>query len=440
MHKLIHYMKTDGSPNPREDCPLYASLQDGKVRRITDDVFWNKKGKPFPVEYVTTPMMEKGEVVGAATVFRDVTEHKQWEGELQAANERLKLLVGESQERNRNISLINEMNEVFQTCQVSMEAYQAIGHFAPRLFPGEDGALYVLNDSRNLLEAVTVWGESPPPESMFAPEECWAIRRGRLYALEDAGSGLPCPHISGALAGGYLCVPLAAQGETLGILHVRLHPAGREHDPGDPLSPLMEAKQRLALTVSGNIALALANLKLRETLRGQAIRDPLTGLFNRRYLEETLNRELHRIQRLGASLGAVMMDLDHFKQYNDTYGHEGGDAMLRAVGALIKTHCRAEDIQCRYGGEEFLLILPGASLEVTLERAEKLREAVKELQIHHLDRYINPTTMSLGVAVFPGHGATGEDLIRAADNALYRAKAQGRDRVVAASARGAETG
>ncbi len=439
MHELIHYMKTDGSPLPREDCPLHASLQDGKTRRITDDVFWNKEGKPFPVEYVTTPLIEKGELVGAATVFRDVTEHKQWEGELQAANERLKLLVSESQERNRNISLINEMNEAFQTCQISKEAYQAIGHFAPRLFPAEGGALYALNDSRNLLEAMTVWGESPPSESMFAPEECWAIRRGRLYALEDAGSGLPCPHISGALAGGYLCVPMAAQGETLGILHVRLHPAGREHEPGAPLSPLMEAKQSLALTVSENIALALANLKLRETLRGQAIRDPLTGLFNRRYLEETLNRELHRIQRLGSCLGAVMIDLDHFKEYNDTYGHDGGDAMLSAVGALIKTHCRAEDIQCRYGGEEFLLILPGVSLEVTLERAEKLREAVKELKIQHRDRYINPTTMSLGVAVFPDHGPTGEDLIRAADNALYLAKAQGRNRVVVASVRDSHT-
>ena len=439
MHELIHYMKNNGSPHPMEDCPLYASLQDGKVRRITDDVFWNKEGKPFPVEYVSTPLIEKGELVGAATVFRDVTEHKQWEGELQAANDRLKLLVSESQERNRNISLINQMNEVFQTCQVSMEAYQAIGHFAPRLFPGEGGALYVLDNSRNLLEAVTVWGQSPPPESMFPPEECWAIRRGRLYALEDAGFGLPCQHISGALVGGYLCVPMAAQGETLGILHVRLHPAGRESEPGEALSPLMEAKQHLALTVSENIALALSNLKLRETLRGQAIRDPLTGLFNRRYLEETLNRELHRIQRLGASLGAVMMDLDHFKEYNDTYGHEGGDAMLSAVGALIRTHCRAEDIPCRYGGEEFLLILPGASLEVTLERAEKLREAVKGLQIHHRDRYINPTSMSLGVAVFPDHGAAGEDLIRAADNALYLAKAQGRNRVVAASVRDSDT-
>ena len=433
MHQLIHNRKEDGRINPKEDCPLCATLIDGKVRRTADDVFWNKEGKSFPVEYVTSPLMEKGELVGAATVFRDVTERKQWEAEIQAANARLKLLVRESEERGRNISLINDMNEVFQTCQASEEAYKAIGHFAPLLFPAAGGALYVLNNSKNLLEAKTVWGESPPPESMFPPEECLAIRRGRVYALEDAASGLPCPHISGALAGGYLCVPMAAQGETFGVLHVRLHPTGREPHPGDPLSPLMEAKQRLALIVSENIVLALANLKLRETLRGQAIRDPLTGLFNRRYLEETLKRELHRIQRLSSSLGVVMMDLDHFKEFNDTHGHEGGDAMLSAVGSLIMANCREEDIPCRYGGEEFLLILPGASFEVTLDRAERLRAAVKELQIQHRGRNINPTTMSLGVAVFPDQGATGEDLIRAADNALYLAKAQGRDRVVAAN-------
>jgi len=371
-------------------------------------------------------------------VMFDITEGKLAEEALGQANERLKLLVSESEERNRNISLLNDMTEVFQTCQTSGEAYQAIAYFAPSLFPTEEGALYVLNSSRNLLEAVTVWGDSPPPESLFAPEECWAIRRGRAYALEGAGAGMPCRHVVESLAAGYLCVPMVAQGEALGLLHVRFRPDGREHGPETPLSARMEAKQRLAVTVAENIALALANLYLRETLRGQAIRDPLTGLFNRRYLEETLNRELHRVQRLKGTLGVVMMDLDNFKQFNDTFGHEAGDAILSAVGGLIRTHCREEDIPCRYGGEEFLLVLPGASLEVTVGRAEKLREAVKRLQIQHRGQSLTSTTMSLGVAVFPDHGATGEDLLRAADMALYRTKAEGRDRVVVASDGGVE--
>ena len=184
------------------------------------------------------------------------------------------------------------------------------------------------------------------------------------------------------------------------------------------------------MTVAEDMALALANLRLRETLRSQAIRDPLTGLFNRRYLEETMERELNRVKRQGISLGVIMMDLDHFKEYNDTFGHSAGDELLSALGILLKSQIRGEDIACRYGGEEFLLILPGASLEVALERAESLRQAVKEMHQHH--QGLKPTTLSLGVAVYPDHGDTGLQLIQAADAALYRAKQAGRDRVMAA--------
>jgi diguanylate cyclase (GGDEF)-like protein len=178
------------------------------------------------------------------------------------------------------------------------------------------------------------------------------------------------------------------------------------------------------------LALALANLRLRETLRSQAIRDPLTGLFNRRYLEETMERELNRVKRQEIPLGVIMMDLDHFKQYNDTFGHSAGDELLSALGILLKTHIRGEDIACRYGGEEFLLILSGASVSIALERAESLRQAVKEMHQHYPD--LKPTTLSLGVAVYPEHGNTGLQLIQSADAALYRAKKAGRDRVMVA--------
>ena len=187
------------------------------------------------------------------------------------------------------------------------------------------------------------------------------------------------------------------------------------------------------MTLADTIALALANLGLRETLRGQAIRDPLTGLFNRRYLEETLKRELARVRRLGGSLGVIRLDLDHFKQFNDTQGHGAGDALLSALGDLLQTETRPEDIVSRYGGEEFLVVLPGASLEVSQERAENLRQAVKRLRIHYMDQVLSSTTISLGVASFPEHGGDGDMVIRAADQALYRAKQEGRDLVVVAA-------
>ena len=178
------------------------------------------------------------------------------------------------------------------------------------------------------------------------------------------------------------------------------------------------------------MALALANQRLREIMRNQAIRDSLTGLYNRRYLEETLEREVHRGNRLGTCIGIIMMDLDHFKPYNDSYGHTAGDEVLRAAGHLIQNQVRGEDIACRYGGEEFLLIMPGASLEVVQHRAETIVREVK--QLHLQNHAFHPITISAGVAIFPDNGATADLVLQAADQALYRAKAAGRDRVMVA--------
>ena len=191
-----------------------------------------------------------------------------------------------------------------------------------------------------------------------------------------------------------------------------------------------EVEKQLALTVADQIGLALANLRLRETLRSQAIRDPLTGLYNRRYMEGSLEREVRRAERNQRSIGIIMIDLDHFKKLNDTLGHDAGDTVLREVGAFLQTHIRGEDIACRYGGEEFTLILPEVTLEVTRERAEQLRTEFKQLDLRHRYQSFGIITLSLGVAVFPQHGSTAPAVMRAADSALYRAKETGRDRVV----------
>ncbi len=185
--------------------------------------------------------------------------------------------------------------------------------------------------------------------------------------VDEQREALLCRHVPPAGCGGYLCVPLIAQGETLGVLHLESGPQSEGQEVG-----VAVPKEQLALTVAEDMALALANLRLRETLRSQAIRDPLTGLFNRRYMEETLERELKRAKRTGGSMAVIMMDLDHFKDYNDTFGHNAGDEILSALGDLVKGQIRGEDIACRYGGEEFVLIIPGAAMEVALERAELL--------------------------------------------------------------------
>jgi len=174
-------------------------------------------------------------------------------------------------------------------------------------------------------------------------------------------------------------------------------------------------------------------LGLHETLRLEAIRDPLTGLFNRRYLEESLEREIRRATRRGTPLGVVMVDLDHFKTFNDDFGHLAGDALLQALGHFLRTNVRGEDIPCRYGGEEFALILPDAPLDATQRRAEDLRRGAQALRVEHRGDPIGSVTLSMGVAAFPLHGTTGEAVLRAADTALYQAKRNGRNRVIVAA-------
>jgi diguanylate cyclase (GGDEF)-like protein/PAS domain S-box-containing protein len=369
----------------------------------------------------------QGETTGLMGVSRDNTERRKARQALEQANEQLKNLVQEAEAWNHQMALFNEMSDVLQSCQTSEEAFEAIGHFVPKFFPADAGALYLLHDSKNLLSPVTAWGQPPFAEELFPPHDCWAMRGGRAHRVDDPASALLCKHISAAdiPAIRYLCVPLTAQGESRGILHLRFFsyaPQAREAEEFEP-------KQRLAVAIAENLALALANLKLRETLQNQAIRDPLTGLYNRRYLEETLDRELHRSRRLKAPLGVVMMDMDHFKDFNDTCGHAAGNALLTGLAHTITAEMQTEDIACRYGGEGFLLVMPGGSLANTRERAEHLRQAVQALQARYQDRFLKCPSLSLGVAIFPDHGATSEEVIAAAQAALYRGKKTGRDRV-----------
>ena len=391
-----------------------------------------KNGEVLHISLTISPVRDaEGTIIGASAIARDISESTRAEQALQQANAVLTGWLHELEKRTRETTVLNEMGHLLQTCVSAEEAYAVIARSAQQLFPSDAGALCVLNASQNLVEAVAIWGQSLVGERVFAPEECWALRRGQVHAVEDPAPGLVCRHL-GALRGlSYLCVPMMGQGEALGVLHVQSGGSS-----GEGQNRLTDAQQRLAVTAAGHIALALANLRLRETLRMQSIRDPLTGLFNRRYMEESLARELRRAARNQRRLGAIMLDLDRFKRFNDTFGHEAGDTLLRELGEFLRSRTRGEDIACRYGGEEFVVILPEASMEVTQQRAERLREEFKHLNVQHRGRSLGPVTLSVGVAVFPEHGSTAEEILRAADHALYQAKAEGRDRVALGAAAG----
>jgi len=173
---------------------------------------------------------------------------------------------------------------------------------------------------------------------------------------------------------------------------------------------------------------------LRERLHEQAMRDRLTGLYNRHYVQEWFGLELHRAQRHGRPVAAIMLDIDHFKRFNDSFGHEAGDLVLRELAGALGRSTRGSDVASRYGGEEFLVLLPECPFDAALRRAERMREDVAKLELRYDDRPLGPVTVSLGVAVFPDHASESEELLRHADEALYLAKQTGRNRVVAYSA------
>jgi diguanylate cyclase (GGDEF)-like protein len=228
-----------------------------------------------------------------------------------------------------------------------------------------------------------------------------------------------------------MCVPMMAQGETLGVLYLD---SGRSEgiEVQDSSLSLSESQERMVKTLAEHLALAVANLNLREKLRMRSIRDPLTDLFNRRHMEESRERGLRRSIRKKLPLAVMMIDVDHFKRFNDSFGHEAGDEVLRELARLFKAQLCAEDVACRYGGEELTMILPEASLETARTRAEQLRRTASECQIQHRGSKLERVTVSVGVACHLEHGATGEALLRSADEALYRAKQEGRDRVILA--------
>jgi diguanylate cyclase (GGDEF)-like protein/PAS domain S-box-containing protein len=354
----------------------------------------------------------------------DITESKQAEAALKDAYEKMARSLEELEQRNHEIILLNEMSDLLQASRSEKEAHGIIADAARQLFPGSAGALYLFNAERILVNMAASWGESPPAIRSFSPDDCWALRRGRTHQLYEGESRPPCRHLSDSPPAVSYCLPIVAQSEILGILHLQ----------SKVKEDLTEPKHQLSYTVVEQAGMALSNLKLREALREQSIRDPLTGLYNRRYMDEGLKQQLSRVTRHLHPLGIIMIDIDHFKDFNDSHGHAAGDALLRELGRFLQNHVRSEDIACRYGGEEFILIMPDASLDTARQRAENLCREAKGLRIRDADQSIEGLTLSLGVAMYPQHGRTVDKVLRAVDAALYRAKQAGRNRVVVAEA------
>jgi diguanylate cyclase (GGDEF)-like protein/PAS domain S-box-containing protein len=341
---------------------------------------------------------------------------------LDEQNERM---MQELTERSRRATLLAKMGELLQSCTSKEEVFSAALGYAPKIFPAQRGALALLNSGRSVAEVAGSWHDCRLPVTVFEPNACWALRTGHPHLVVAGDDTAPCSHAAG-VSNTYLCVPVLAQGEAFGILHFQAT---------DESPTLADSELSLKTTFASHVGLSVANIRLREALRTQSIRDPLTGLYNRRYLNEMLEREIRRAVRAEHGLGILMLDLDHFKKFNDTYGHDAGDTVLRETASFLTKSVRAEDIVCRFGGEEFVVILPMADLNASQARAERIRSKLRELTVLHQGQSLGMLTVSVGVSELPTHGTSPQELIEAADAALYRAKREGRDRVAVAEPR-----
>jgi len=360
---------------------------------------------------------------------QEIAQRKAAQEQLTASHQKVGLLLDDAHRQTAEITQISELGSLLQACASREEVFRLIPERLRRLFPGASGSISLLSRSRNRLESVAEWGICPT-DRIFTPEQCWAVRRGRTHVHLGARSDPRCSHLFGE--GPSVCIPLVASGEAIGMLSIQNN---------DPLSPIPDhyqdtdsfaRRRQIAATVAEYIAVAVANLNLRESLRLEAIRDPLTGLYNRRYMQEFLDRELLSARRKRRPLSVMMLDLDHYKRYNDTFGHSAGDRALAAVGQTLLRCVRAEDIACRYGGEEFALILPECSLQQAAVRAEEIRRRLRECRAEPDEQTTGAITVSIGVAAFDETTDRVDLLLKFADDALYEAKRAGRDRVVVA--------
>lgn len=371
---------------------------------------------------------------------REMEERQRIGEKLQISNANLNSMVTWLEYNNRQISALNMMGDMLQACRSVKESYGVIKDSIQQLFPTDSGLLALYDKHLDVYRVMASWGTLNEDDREFQRNDCWGLRRARLHRHDAMSTETVCGHIKVPPPNGYLCMPLTAQGELLGLLHLQTGDLSDAESEGSDVMLHMEVRQQMMQTAAEHISLAIANLQLQENLRQQSIRDTLTGLYNRRHMEESLEREISRSRRNGTSLGVVMIDVDHFKKFNDTLGHQAGDALLAALGDFLKRQVRGEDIPCRYGGEEFILILPGANAEGAAKRAEQIRDGVENALIVPFNGSTLPrVTISMGVADFPTLASNSGELVKAADAALYLSKQNGRNRVTIASVADAAT-
>ena len=331
--------------------------------------------------------------------------------------------------RESDIRTIAKLSDLLQSCRTMAEAYPIIADKGAALFPAAKGSLAMENAERRDFMQVTAWGATPSCSlRRFQEEDCPALRGDCEHESSGTAQLARCEHRSGPRGKPGVCLSLKVQGNMRAMVSLTI-------TEGDVIE---EATRQVLHSFADVLKLSLANLQLRESLAEQAFHDPLTGLFNRRYLMEILPREVRRAQRRGAPLTVAMLDIDHFKRFNDVYGHDAGDQVLGELAEQFTRALRAEDVACRYGGEEFLFLLPDCQLSMAYQRMAEISMKTQSMNTTYLGDPLPGITLSIGLAALNGTLSTSESLITAADKAMYAAKRMGRNRIECFAASPAE--
>jgi diguanylate cyclase (GGDEF)-like protein len=340
----------------------------------------------------------------------------------------MQLTIGDLEESLRCASVLGHLVDMLNSCNSREEAYEVIDHAARSMFVA-GGTICAFDSTQNQLETVCSWGNYSNDSESFSTEDCWALRRGHDYESRDGE--ISCEHLRRSGETHTLCRPLLAQGEVMGVLTISV-PNSETHLAS--IVGIVDPLLQNALLFGEQISIWMANFNLREILRFQSIRDPLTNLFNRRFMEETLAREISKAIRTRDEISVIEIDIDNFKAVNDMHGHAVGDSALTAIAGVILRLFRDSDVPCRSGGEEFTVVLPKCSWEDAFSRCQELQRRVAELRISTPTSRspLHTPTLSIGIATSPEHGFTSETLLRSADLALYASKSGGRNRITRA--------
>ncbi|QLE50525.1 diguanylate cyclase [Nostoc sp. C057] len=347
----------------------------------------------------------------------DITESIEAQRSLTDLNRQLEEKTLKLEAKKRELIYLSDMADMLYCCESEDEVYQVVALTCSKLFPNMSGCIYIIANSKNYVQMNSFWGDKRTSKEVFSLSECWALRRGKFNLLSSGNSGLMCNHLIQPISGIHLCVPLFGQGEVVGILHIY---ALEEISPED---------QQITEIIARTLGFALNNLSVKQRLTYDNLRDGMTQLFNQSYMETILEQRLAEAERSGQPLSVIFLDIDNFKSYNSRYGHVTANIVIQGLGKLLLKSIRSFDIPCRWGGEEFVIVMPNMTLEALRKRVEQLRADIEQMQLKDGDQILQGITASFGIAVSEP-GITVKDFLNRANQAMLEAKRTGKNRVM----------